>query len=234
MNCRSVESLFSSYIEDEISQEERRNLEAHLMGCRRCSVAMSDVRATMSVLERMPLVEPSAHFDEDVYAKIRSGEGLRPTALELIRELLSSIRLKPIYMAGAGASAVAVALLLSPVGQGFLRPALAPMSASRVQGTAARVITAPPASVAQTVAQGTAPAPSPVAPSSRPTGSMVASMAQTTSAARDSSVDGRVPRQRYTDEIINDQFYLDHGSQGQDPSVVPVNETQDDGVYIVF
>ena len=31
MNCRSAESLFSSYVEDEISQEERRNLESHLM-----------------------------------------------------------------------------------------------------------------------------------------------------------------------------------------------------------
>ncbi len=237
MNCRSVESLFSSYIEDEISQEERRNVEAHLMGCRRCSVAMSDVRATMSILEGMPLVEPSAHFDEDVYAKIRSGEGLRPTALELIRELLSPIRLKPIYMAGAGASAVAMALLLSPVGQGFLRPALSPMSASRLQGAAAGVITAPAASAPQAVAQGTASAPSrppAVAPSIRAAGAVVASMAQATPAARDSIVDGRVPRQRYTDEIINDQFYLDHGPQGQDPSVVPVNETQDDGVYIVF
>jgi anti-sigma factor RsiW len=233
MNCRSVESLFSSYVEDEISQEERRDVEAHLMGCRRCSVALSDVRATMSILEEMPLVEPSAHFDEDVYAKIRSGEGLRPTALELIRELLSPFRLKPVYMAGAGASAVAVALLLSPVGQGFLRPARTPMSASRVQGTAAGVIPAPAASVAQTVARETAAAPSRGAPSSRSTGSVVASMTQTTPAARD-TVDGRAPRQRYTDEIINDQFYLDHGPQGQDPSVVPVNETQDDGVYIVF
>ena len=31
MNCRSAESLFSSYVEDEISQEERRNLESHLV-----------------------------------------------------------------------------------------------------------------------------------------------------------------------------------------------------------
>lgn len=231
MNCRSVESLFSSYIEDEISQEERRNVEAHLMGCRRCSVALSDVRATMSILEGMPLVEPSAHFDEDVFAQIRSGEGLRPSAVELIRELLSPIRLRPVYMAGAGASAVAVALLLSPVGQGLLRPALT--SASRAQGPAARVVTAPAASVPETVARESASAPTPGAASSRSGGSVVASMAQTVPAARD-SVDGRAPRQRYTDEIINDQFYLDHGSQGQDPSVVPVNETQDDGVYIVF
>src|SRR5262249_43440708 len=92
MNCRSAESLFSSYIEDEISQEERRHLEAHLMGCRRCSLAIREVRATLSMLERMPLAEPSAHFDEDVYARIRSGEGLRPTVRDMILELLAPLR----------------------------------------------------------------------------------------------------------------------------------------------
>ena len=57
MNCRSAESLFSSYLEDEISQEERRNVESHLMGCRRCSLAMREVRATMSMLARIPEAE---------------------------------------------------------------------------------------------------------------------------------------------------------------------------------
>src|SRR6267154_601850 len=103
MNCRSVESLFSSYVEDEISQEERRHLEAHLMGCRRCSIALREVRATLSILSQgMPVVEPSAHFDEDVFARIRSGEGLRPGVRELILELLSPLRLRPLYVAGAG------------------------------------------------------------------------------------------------------------------------------------
>jgi len=124
MNCRSAEPLFSSYIEDEISQEERRNLEAHFMGCRRCSVALRDLRATMTLVQReVPLVSTSAHFEEDVYAKIRSGEGLRPSAWELVRELLLPIRLRPAVMAGLGVSAVAVALTFSPVGQSLLRPA---------------------------------------------------------------------------------------------------------------
>ena len=39
----------------------------------------------------------------------------------------------------------------------------------------------------------------------------------------DSIVDAGAPSQRYNDEIINDQFYLDRGSPGQDPSVVPVS-----------
>ncbi len=238
MNCRSVESLFSSYVEDEISQEERRNLEAHLMGCRRCSLALREVRATMSMLERMPVVEPSAHFDEDIYAKIRSGEGLRPGVREMILELLSPLRLRPLPMAGAGAAAVVVAFLLSPVGQGLLRPAPALTVASRSQAPAAGVTPGPSSgtisSQSPTLAQGNTPSvPSPEAVSGGAS-SVVASAARTGTAGRDSIVDGRVPSQRYTDEIINDQFYLERGGQAQDPSIVPVNATQDDGVYIVF
>jgi len=238
MNCRSAESLFSSYIEDEISQVERRNLEAHLMGCRRCSVAMRDVRATVSILERMPLVEPSAHFDEDVYAKIRSGEGLRPSFAEWVREALSPARLRPLYLAGAGACAVVAAFLISPLGQGWMRsPPSAPalMSASRTREPAKVEAVAPPAApTTQTVAERTAPAAAPVPTSPRGAGSVVASASGPTPAARDSILDGGIPRQRYKDEIINDQFYLESGRQGQDPSIVPVNETKDDGVYIIF
>jgi anti-sigma factor RsiW len=231
MNCRSVESLFSSYIEDEISQEERRHLEAHLMGCRRCSLALREVRATMTILSReMPVVQPSPHFDENVFAKIRSGEGLRPGVREMVLDLLSPLRLRPLAMAGAGAAAVVVAFLISPVGQGLLRPVPALTVASRTSAPAPGVTSSP----SPTLAQGNTPsAPSPTVSSGR-VSSVVASAPQTGSAGRDSIVDGRVPSQRYTDEIINDQFYLERGGQAQDPAIVPVNETQDDGVYIVF
>jgi len=234
MNCRSVESLFSSYIEDEISQEERRNFESHLMGCRRCSLALRETRATLSILSQgMPAVEPSAHFDEDVYARIRSGEGIRPGARELILDLLSPLRLRPLYVAGAGVAAAMVALALSPVGQGFLHPVPALTVASHSPAPAAKVEPGPSAGSASSqtpapvLAEQNAPSPG---TSSRRASSVVASAP----AGRDSIVDGRVPSPRYTDEIINDQFYLERGGQGQDPSIVPVNETQDDGVYIVF
>jgi anti-sigma factor RsiW len=235
MNCRSVESLFSAYIEDEISQEERRKLEAHLMGCRRCSLALREVRATMSILSReMPVVAPSAHFDEDVYAKIRSGEGLRPGAREMILELLSPLRLRPLYMAGAGAAAMVVALALSPLGQGLLRPVPSATVASRTQAPVAGIVPAREAGSVSPRALADRNAPSLPSPASERVGSVVASAPRGGSAGRDSIVDGRVPSQRYTDEIINDQFYLERGGQAQDPSIVPVNETQDDGVYIVF
>ena len=232
MNCRSAESLFSSYIEDEISQEERRNLESHLMGCRRCSLAMREVRATMSLLEQMPEVVPSPRFDEDVYARIRSGEGIRPSAAELIREFLSPIRLRPVFMAGAGVCAVFIAVLVSPVGKSWMHASSSapPMSAAQGPGVPSEpgIASAPAAAVAGPSApvreSGHVPAER-AAP-------VVASVAHAMQA--DSILDGRIPRQSYNDEIINDPFYIERGRQGQDPAVVPVNETADDGVYIIF
>jgi hypothetical protein len=201
------------------------------MGCRRCSVVLRDLRATMSILQREALlVQPSAHFDEDVYAKIRSGEGLRPSAWELVRELLSPIRLRPALMAGAGVSAMAVAFAISPMGQALFHPTAATMTASRGPALSQPSISVPSPAPATVVAERV------VAPDPRtasPRSSIVAS-APRTPATRDSIVDGAAPVPRYNDEIINDQFYLDRGSPGQDPSVVPVNTSQDDGVFIVF
>jgi hypothetical protein len=71
------------------------------------------------------------------------------------------------------------------------------------------------------------------APANRDVAPVVASV-PTRAAMRDSVVDGMVPQQRYMDEIINDKFYLERGPEGQDPTVVPVNQTPDDGVYIIF
>jgi len=239
MNCRSAESLFSSYIEDEISQEERRNVESHLMGCRRCSLAMREVRATMTMLTRIPEVEvqPNAHFDEDVYARIRSGEGLRPTAVEWIRELLVPARLRPAFMAGAGVCAVVIAAIVSPPGQSFLhRTVTSPSIAAHPEATATESspreaavsgITAPSNTLVPTV-----PTPGP-APRER-TSSVIAAASQQNPVAGDSIVDGRIDRPRYDDQIINDTFYLERGSQGQNPAIVPVHETQGDGVYVIF
>jgi len=229
MNCRSAESLFSSYIEDEISQEERRSLEAHFMGCRRCTLGMREVRATMLLMERMPQVAPSAHFDEDVFARIRSGEGLRPSLAELIRELLSPARLRPAFMAGAGVCAVFIAVMLSPVGQRLHPKSTTPdVTAQEPHPTAAAPGELGPGAAAPvSVAERTA------APSNHDEAPVVASV-PSRAAMRDSVVDGVVPQQRYMDEIINDKFYLERGPEGQDPTVVPVNETPDDGVYIIF
>lgn len=230
MNCRSAESLFSSFVEDEISQEERRALEAHLMGCRRCSVGIREIKATMSLLQAMPQVAPSSHFDEDVHARIRSGEGLRPTVGEVLREILAPARLRPVFMAGAAVCAVWIAVMLSPFGKG----------SAPIQGVDSQTASSPTAPTGPSVVETPAPPPTPASLAERVTSrpldaaAMVASAPRHAPATQDSIVDARIPEQGYKDEFINDEFYIERGIEGQDPTVVPVNETSDDGVYIIF
>jgi len=225
MKCRSAESLFSPYIEDEISQEERRELEAHLMGCRRCSLGIREVRAAISLMEGLPQAAPGPHFEEDVFARIRSGEGLHLSPAELIRELFSPARLRPVFMTGTAVCAVFIAVMLSPVGQGGLHPKRTHPGVS-VRQEAGPQIQPGPSAPAAPAERATAPAHAGEAP-------VVASVPSRL-AVRDSIVDGTVPRQRYLDEIINDKFYLERGGEGENSTVVPVNETPDDGVYITF
>ena len=228
MNCRSAEPLFSSYVEDEISQEERRALEAHLMVCRRCAQDIRELRATMSLLHALPQVAPSRHFDDDVHARIRSGEGLRPALAELVREIFAPARLRPIFMAGAGVCALWIAVIVSPLVRSPApnHRATGPI-ATRPAPTSGTVVAGAPAAAGRNLSARLAPQ----RPESTP---VVASAVRPTPVTEDSIVDGQIPGQFYKDEIINDRLYLERGVDGQDPSVVPVNETADDGVFIIF
>ncbi|HEY6221162.1 MAG TPA: zf-HC2 domain-containing protein, partial [Candidatus Eisenbacteria bacterium] len=112
MNCRSAEPLLSAFLEDDLSQKERRSLEAHLLACRRCSLAVRELRATLELVQNVPFMETSPHFEEDLLARIRSGEALRPTVVEWLKGLLEPARLRPIFLAGAGACAVWIGITL--------------------------------------------------------------------------------------------------------------------------
>ena len=112
MNCRSAEPLLSAFLEDDLSQNERRNLESHLLSCRRCSQGVRELRATLEMLQTIPEVETSPHFEADLLARIRSGEGLRPSLIEWLRTYLEPARLRPLFLAGAGACAIWISVLL--------------------------------------------------------------------------------------------------------------------------
>ncbi len=234
MNCRSAEPLFSALIEDELSQKERRDLEAHLLGCRRCSAGVRELRATLTLLREVPAVETSPHFLDDVLARVRSGEALRPGLLEWAGGLLAPFRLRPLVAAGAGICAVAVAVVLvvRPVGWtgGTHAPAVASAPAApaapkavvptpAAPGSAASLASRPPSSAAREVA-GTQLA-----------GAPLGARAQ---AASDSA--GLQDRKDtgYQDEYIMDQFLLERSPSTGDPAMVPASGNQNDDVYIEF
>jgi anti-sigma factor RsiW len=254
MNCRSAEPLLSAFIEDDLSQNERRSLESHILACRRCALSVRELRATLELVQNVPYMETSPHFEEDLLARIRSGEGLRPTVVEWLRGLLEPARLRPLFLAGAGACAVWIGVMvLSP--NGFLqRPnladATAPSSPGSVQTPDQTIVTSPPLSqepskveVASLAAPSAGREPAPAArqagSKASPTrglnasGEVLDESDWPTAPTQDLAVPN--PGSRYDDQYITDQFFLERDPGGSNnPTITPVSDRPSDDVYITF
>lgn len=249
MNCRSAESLYSAFIEDELSQKERRGLEAHLLGCRRCSQAVRELRGTIALTRSLPAVAASDHFEEDVLARIRSGEALRPSLLEWLAGLMAPVRLRPVLAASAGICAVGVAAIL------FLRPPSPspvpePSAASGSDVSVASSATpAPPeASPSDASVSAEHAAAAPVRTAERPVPEPQRRLRRSdvqviqsplalegSLAIGDSAgIQGRPLEPQYQDEYILDQFYIERTPVDRDPSMVPASGSPNDDVYITF
>ncbi len=251
MNCRSAESLFSAFLDDELTQAERRHFESHLLGCRRCSQSVRELKGTMALVNEAvtaSAVETSPHFEDDLMDRIRSGEAMRPTVIEWLQRFLVPERLGPAFLVGASACAVFVAAILF---QGVIRP-----DGTKTPVMAGRSTSEPVA------ASPTVPAPSAVAelPPVTPPATTLASAVPTvtrTSAPRRSDANGIVeiadraiptnraeldsalpnPDAQFVDEYVTDHFFLQRGGVVSDPqqsSLVPVTDKGSDGVYIEF
>lgn len=237
MNCRSAEQLFSSFVEDELSQRERYALESHLEVCGRCASAVEELRATVNLLSALPSYETGPAFEEEVMDRIRSGEALRPSIVDWLAEHLAPARLRPVFLAGAAGCALWIAVQVLP----SLNPGSGPdPSASAPRGVAAGIAgntTAP--------SVGTTAAPTNVAPTA---GDQVVASApaakRASSIAAPSTLDGTATaagapdsariNTPYQDEYILDQFYLNRSGEDGVHSIVPVSGRTTDDVYITF
>ena len=254
MNCRSAETLFSALIEDELSQNERRSLETHLLSCRKCSVSLKETRAAMELFQSLPMEETSPHFEEDVMTRIRSGEGLRPSLIEWARGLLAPPAwLRPVAVAGAGACFVWVAAIFvyPHVNGDHKATSVAVETKTQTPSPAESPSTVTPEVPAVSVAQG--PSRADIASQPAPGTVMRDRATRVTSAPRVEEPAGVVtasetpvqgftggseipsPAAGYIDEYITDQFYLDRGNGGSGtPSITPVSGRPSDDVYIIF
>ena len=246
MNCRSAEPLLSAFLEDDLSQNERRTLEAHLLSCRRCSMAARELRATLEVLQSAPTVDTSPHFEADLLSRIRSGEGLRPTVIEWLRGYLEPARLRPVFLAGAGACAVWIAVLIAGPNGVIHRP-----DASRIADGASVRNTAPsvpnpslasspttPTQTQDTPAVTTVASSTKTAVKTAPSGSTSGyAWADHDWPASKSGQDSMIPNpgSRYDDEYITDQFILERGFEGSNNrTITPVSDRPSDDVFITF
>jgi anti-sigma factor RsiW len=246
MNCRSAESLYSAFLEDELNQEERRSLEAHLMGCRRCSVAVKDLKQTLALVGDLPAVETSPHFEDEIFDRIRSGEALRPTMVEWLGGFFTADRLRPVFLGGAAVCALWIAAIvmhpeayLPGGGSVASRETVAPnapdggsLASSGIASTAPGTESGPAAPVfGPRAALASSEEPASTRSATKRSGEdfqWVDSQVPVASAGSDSALDPS-----FQDEYILDQFHLDRGDRGSQ-SIVPVSGNSSDDVYITF
>jgi len=258
MNCRNAESLFSAFLDAELTRGERRHFESHLLGCRRCSQSVRELKGAMALVNEAvtaSAVETSPHFEDDLMDRIRSGEAMRPTVIEWIQSFLVPDRLRPVFLAGATACAVFAAVVLFQGGFWKADGGKGPAMASR---SSEAPVVAPEVAASEPAATDEAPAVTPrttelvsAAPTAtRPTpksapraiqgdANGVVEIADRVVPATGNETGSSIPNpeSQFTDEYVNDNFFLQRGgvvADPQQPSLVPVSDKGSDGVYIEF
>lgn len=152
----AIRALLSSYIDGEVSAAEGRRVEEHLTGCDECAAELESLRATMTLLRRMPMLETPRSY------------ALTPADAEAAapQRRLPSLASFTGGLATAGATALVVVLIVGVVflaRLGFTGSAAAP-AAAPASMAAAPAPAAPAAAPAPQRAMPAAPQPAAAAP----------------------------------------------------------------------
>jgi hypothetical protein len=68
MNCAQIEEILASYLENEVSPEEKEMIEGHLKSCVSCSSLLFFMKESQSSLASLPEVELSPNLLDKLYA----------------------------------------------------------------------------------------------------------------------------------------------------------------------
>lgn len=169
MNCRYARANFSGYIEQELSEAERREVAAHLARCAKCTSELFAMQKAMSLVRWVPRYEGSPGFEERLMRRI-AVEARQPARRAWWREARAALGahwddLVAAMMVPAPVGALVVALVLGGGGGAFL------VRSMNERSTGAPVVTA----------QG--PAATPVVPVATPAATPVAAPAGTAAGA---------------------------------------------------
>ena len=65
-----METRLLGYIDGRLKESEQREMEKHLAACPACTVRVNEFRSVGSLLDELPMIEPSAAFDVRLQARI--------------------------------------------------------------------------------------------------------------------------------------------------------------------
>jgi anti-sigma factor RsiW len=79
MNCDEVRRSVQDYVTRELSPEDRRLFDAHLVECAECQRELALMTAVVSTLDHQPVLEPSADFSARVLGSLPRQRGFVPS-----------------------------------------------------------------------------------------------------------------------------------------------------------
>lgn len=80
MNCDEVRRSVQDYVTRELSPEDRRLFDAHLVECAACQRELALMTAVVSTLDHQPVLEPPPGFSEKVLASLPRQRGFVPSS----------------------------------------------------------------------------------------------------------------------------------------------------------
>jgi anti-sigma factor RsiW len=70
MSCSKMENKILGYVDGRLKEGERLEMEKHLAACPTCTLRVNEFRAVNSLLDELPVIEPSPAFDVRVRARV--------------------------------------------------------------------------------------------------------------------------------------------------------------------
>ena len=80
MNCNEIKDLFSLYIDDELSYEERLLVEEHLLKCEDCRNELEEYKKIIQALNEIPEEEPPSGYCKRLHEKLLIAEAAKPVS----------------------------------------------------------------------------------------------------------------------------------------------------------
>jgi anti-sigma factor RsiW len=70
MSCARMENRILGYIDGRLKESDQLEVEKHLAACTACTVRVNEFRMVGSLLDELPMIEPSEAFDVRLQARI--------------------------------------------------------------------------------------------------------------------------------------------------------------------
>jgi hypothetical protein len=71
MTCREIENTLPGYLDDALSEEERRHIEEHLAACPQCREVLADLKRAVGLVQDIADVEPPPWLKQKIMAQVR-------------------------------------------------------------------------------------------------------------------------------------------------------------------